>query len=350
MPSITLRDVAKRVGVSTATVSAVVNGADWVSTDTRTRVERAVEQMGYRPNQFARGLKTQRGYAVGVIVSDLTNPFFTEIVRSLSHELREHGRAHFLCDSDHRFDLGEANLRMLIDAHVIGLVIIGDSVPEETVQRYVRRKTRVPIVVIERDYGIDAIDCLLVDSEQGAYDLMQHLLGQGYTKIAMIGGPQRGAGSSTYGRLHRYQGYVRALKDAGIAPRPAWHAEGNFRYAGGQEAMRRLLASDRKIDAVFAANDMMALGAMSVIRDAGLRIPDDIALVGWDDIPTAALTSPGLTTMAMPKRELGATAASVLLRQINAGERAKRVRRMFDPQLMVRQSSIRNGDGRRSSS
>src|SRR5688500_9141144 len=127
MSALTLRDVAKFCGVSTATVSAVVNGAEWVSPGTRVRVQRAVDEMGYRPNQFARGLKTRRGYAVGVVVSDLTNPFFTEVVRSLSHALREDGKALFLCDSDHRYDLGEVNLRSLGDGHIAGLVLIGDS-------------------------------------------------------------------------------------------------------------------------------------------------------------------------------------------------------------------------------
>src|SRR6185503_16038158 len=163
MSTVTLRDVAHRCRVSTATVSAVVNGAPWVSTATRTRVQTAVDEMGYRPNHFARGLKTQRGYAVGVVVSDLTNPFFTEIVRSLSHALREDGWALFLCDSDHRFDLGDTHLRMLHDNHIVGLVLIGDSVREETLRRYVRRKAHVPIVAIERDYELEGVNCLLVD-------------------------------------------------------------------------------------------------------------------------------------------------------------------------------------------
>jgi LacI family transcriptional regulator len=166
------------------------------------------------------------------------------------------------------------------------------------------------------------------------------LLGQGYTRIAMIGGPQQGAGSATYGRVQRYDGYRRALEEAGLAPDPGLVVEGNFRYAGGQEAMRRLLAGRRAPEAVFAANDMMALGAMSVIRDAGLRVPDDIAVVGFDDIPTAALTTPGLTTVAMPKNELGSTAALVLGRQIAAG-RSAALRRMFDAELVVRHSSMR---------
>ncbi len=342
MSAVTLRDVARRCGVSTATVSAVVNHAEWVSASTRTRVQRAIDQMGYRPNQFARSLKTQRGYAVGVIVSDLTNPFFTEVVRSLGHALREEGHALFLCDSDHRFDLGEVHLRMLNDGHILGLVLIGDSVPQRSVERYVRRKGHVPIVAIERDYGVDGISALVTDSERGAYAATRHLIDQGYRRIAMIGGPTQGPGSATFGRVQRLQGYHRALRESGVRLDAKLTAEGNFRYGGGQEGMRRLLAANRSIDAVFAANDMMALGAMSVIRDAGLRVPNDIALVGFDDIPIASLTTPGLTTTAMPKAELGSAAAAILGRQLaDRGKRNLAVRRVFDTELVVRQSSIR---------
>jgi LacI family transcriptional regulator len=340
MSALTLRDIASHCGVSTATVSAVVNGAVWVSPATRDRVQRAVDEMGYRPNQFARSLKTQRGYAVGVIVSDLTNPFFTEIVRSLSHVLRDDGRAHFLCDTDHRLDLGESSLRMLADSHVVGLVLIGDSVPEDALRRYARRRSHVPIVAIEREYDIEGVSMLLVDSELGAYSLTQHLLGQGHRRIAIITGPTSGGGSATYGRAQRHVGYERALRDAGIEPDPRLAIEGNFRYAGGQQAMRRLLGNGTMPDAVFAANDMMALGAMSVIRDAGLRVPDDIAIAGFDDIPSAALTAPGLTTMAMPMGELGRAAAVVLAQQLEGSVQA--VRQTFDPQLVVRHSSGRS--------
>jgi LacI family transcriptional regulator len=345
MSALTLRDVAKYCGVSTATVSAVVNGAQWVSPGTRVRVQRAVDEMGYRPNQLARGLKTQRGYAVGVIVSDLTNPFFTEIVRSLSHALREDGRALFLCDSDHRYDLGETNLRMLSDGHVVGLVLIGDSVPEEALRRYLRRRSHVPVVSVEREYDVEGVSELLVDSELGAYTATRHLVGQGYRRIAFIGSPDQGPGSSTYARTLRRRGFERALSEVGIEIDTRLIAQGNFRYAGGQQAMRRLLSAGGAPEAVFAFNDMTALGAMSVIRDAGLRIPDDIAVVGFDDIPIAALTAPGLTTMAMPKGELGRAAATTLARLLAGDPPVSVTRQVFDVELVVRHSSVRRPNG-----
>jgi LacI family transcriptional regulator len=341
MRHVTLHDIAKRCKVSTATVSAVVNGADWVSDKTRARVQRAVAEMGYHPNQFARGLKRREGHAVGVIVSDLTNPFFTQVVRSLSHALHEAGRALSLCDSDHRHDLGEENLRMLVEGQIVGLVIIGDSVLETTLHGFMKQRGRVPVIAIEREYQLPEVSCLLVDSELGAYTATRHLVERGCERIAMITGPATGPGSATYGRAQRYDGYLRALAASGRPLEPELVVDGNFRYESGRSAMRRLLALDRRPDAVFAANDMMALGAMSVIREAQLRVPDDIALVGFDNVPMTELMVPGLTTMAMPMSELGGAAARLLEQQLALGGRHQPERHTFSAELIVRDSSLR---------
>jgi LacI family transcriptional regulator len=336
---VTLHDIAKRCDVSIATVSAVVNGADWVTETTRARVQRAVAEMGYHPNQFARGLKRQEGHAVGVIVSDLTNPFFTQIVRSLSHALHDAGRALSLCDSDHRHDLGETNLRMLVEGQVLGLIVVGDSVPEDALRAFVSQRPRVPVIVIEREYAVPQVSTLLVDSERGAFTATMHLADRGCRRIAMIAGPSTGAGSATYGRLQRYEGYKRALRACGQKLDPDLVVEGNFRYESGRDAMRRLLALRRRPDAVFSANDMMAVGAMSAIRDAGARVPDDIALVGFDNVPITALMQPALTTMAMPLREFGDSAARLLEQQLALGGARSPVRMAFSAELVVRESS-----------
>ena len=340
MRSVTLHDLAKRCNVSTATVSAVVNGAEWVSVSTRERVQRAVDEMGYHPNQLARGLKRQEGHAVGVIVSDLTNPFFTQVVRSLSHSLRESGRTLSLCDSDHRHDLGEANLRMLLEGQIVGLVLIGDSVPEHALREFVKSRPQVPVIAIERDYNIPQVSTLLVESEQGAFDATMHLADRGCERIAMIAGPGTGAGSATFGRAQRLAGYYRALHELGRVASPSLVVEGSFRLESGREAMRTLLALDHPPDAVFAANDMMALGAMSVVREAGLRVPHDVALVGFDNVPMTELITPGLTTMAMPMRELGDAAARLLGTLIRLGINHTPVRNTFSAQLVARASTM----------
>jgi len=337
----TLHDIAERCEVSIATVSAVVNGADWVTHATRERVQRAVDDMGYHPNQLARGLKKQEGHAVGVIVSDLTNPFFTQIVRSLTLALHDAGRSLSLCDSDHRHDLGEANLRMLVEGQVLGLIVVGDSVPETALRAFVKQRPRVPVIVIEREYAVPQVSTLLADSERGAFTATTHLAERGCTRIAMITGPSTGAGSATYGRVQRYEGYKRALRACGQTLEPDLVVEGNFRYESGRAAMRQLLALPRRPDAVFSANDMMAIGAMSAIRDAGARVPDDISLVGFDDVPITTLVQPALTTMAMPLREFGESAARLLGQQLALGGDHSPVRLEFSAELVVRASSLR---------
>jgi LacI family transcriptional regulator len=338
--SVTLHDVAQRCRVSIATVSAVVNRAAWVPDATRERVQRVVDHMGYRPNQLARTLKTRRGYAIGVVVSDLTNPFFTEIVRTLSNQLRADGRAVFLCDSDHDYAHGARNAAMLLDdAQIGGLVIIGDTVPEDVLAQRLRRRTGIPVVAIERDYQLDGVNCLLADSEGGAYEATRHLIALGRRRVALVGGPVQGPGSATFGRAQRHAGYLRALAEAGLPHDARLIAEGNFRSAGGYAAMQRLLHAGPHPDAVFAANDLMAIGALVALREAGLRAPDDVALIGCDDIPIAAQTSPPLSTIAMPMRELGEAAAAALQERLQ-GRRlpAPRCRR-FATRLVARAST-----------
>lgn len=336
----TIKDVAHHCGVSIATVSAVINDAAWVPDSTRARVEEAIHLLNYRPNRLAQGLKTRRSFTVGVIVSDVTNPFYTDIVRSLSHELRKQERSLVLCDSDHSFEIGEQNYRMLLEKQVEAVVLIGDCVRRAAVEGFVAENPRMPVVAIERDYRIDGISKLLVDSEQGAFDATTHLVEQGFTRIGMISGPLTGAGSKSYGRLHQYGGYRRALQVGGIEFDSRFVVDGDFRFSGGQRAMRRLLALTDLPNAVFAANDMMALGAMDAARSNGLMIPDDVAIIGYDDIPIAAHTSPPLTTMAIPKVEIGNAAAHVVMRQLGNEHSLGPVRRIFAARLVVRESAV----------
>ncbi|HET6568034.1 MAG TPA: LacI family DNA-binding transcriptional regulator [Rhodothermales bacterium] len=336
----TIKDVAKHCGVSIATVSAVLNRAAWVPAETRARIQQAIEQIGYRPNRLARSLKTRQSYSVGVIVSDITNPFFNDIVRNLSHVLYQHDRNLILCDSDHRFDLGASNFHMLLEKQVDAIVLIGDSVSAEELGAYLLRPQPVPVVAIERDYELDGVNKLLIDSERSAFEATQHLVEQGYDRIGMISGPQRGPGSGSYGQMQFERGYRRALEAAGLPYQDVLVAEGDFRYGGGQQAMRRLLALHTPPQAIFAANDMMALGAIQVAHEQRLHIPEDIAVVGYDDIPMAAQTLPPLTTLAVPRWEIAEAAADVLLAQLKDPSTHPPVRRMFTASLVVRASSV----------
>lgn len=334
----TIRDVAAHCGLSIATVSAVVNEAGWVPDETRERVKAAIAELGYRPNRLARGLKTSQSHTVGVIVSDVTNPFFTDVVRGLGHVLRENERNLVLCESEHEFDLGEKNFQMLLEKRVDAIVLIGDSVSEDVLRQY---HGDVPIVAIERDYDVEGVHKLLVDSEQGGYEATRHLIEQGCDRIAMISGPSSGPGSRTYGRLQRYLGYRRALEAAGRKLDPGLVVQGDFRIAGGYAAMGKLLDLDAPPDGVFVANDLMALGAVRAARERNVAIPADIGIVGYDDIPMVEHVSSPLTTMAMPRQELGAAAAALLVEELNGVDRPAPIRRVFTCRLVVRESSVR---------
>lgn len=338
----TVKSVAAEAGVSIATVSAVINGASWVPETTRLRVEDAVRRLGYRPNRLARGLKTSQSYTVGVIVSDITNPFFTEIVRSLGLTLNRHDRNLVLCDSDHQFDLGKKNFLMLLEKQVDGIVLIGDTVEDNLLADHVATSGSAPVIAIERDYDLPSVSRLLVDARGGAYEATKHLLDQGYRRLAMISGPLVGPGSTTFSRGETIEGFAKALQDGGHQLDPRRIVPGNYRYDGGRDAMRILLDAAYPPDAVFVDNDLMALGAIETANDRGLVIPDELAIVGFDDIPAAAFASVPLTTLAVPRAEIGEAAAAHLLEMITRPDASRPIRRLFETQLVVRLSSVRN--------
>lgn len=335
----TLKDVADDCGLSIATVSAVINNASWVPEATRLRVQQSISVVGYVPNTLARGLKTRRTNAVGVVVSDLTNPFFTEVVRSLEHTLREQDHNVFLCDSDHELEIGRRNFSGLIERQVDGLVLVGASVPEDAVEKFTASVEHVPVLAIEKNYVASGVTQLLIDSERGGYIATRHLLEQGYRRIAFISGPDRGAGSLTYGRVPRRLGYERALAEAGLSAPPSYVVRGDFQFEGGQAAAHRLLNLSQPPDSIFAANDLMALGAIRVARERGVSVPDELGIVGYDDIPGASVVTPSLTTIGVPKAELGRTAGELILDQIERRGNHTSSKQVFQARLIVRDSS-----------
>ncbi|MEM1042228.1 MAG: LacI family DNA-binding transcriptional regulator [Bacteroidota bacterium] len=339
MPRHTIKDVARDADVSVATVSAVVNGAAWVSAPTRSRVQDTIDRLGYRPNRVAQSLKTRESRAVGVIVSDLTNPFFTEAVRGLQHRLRDQGRSLLLADADQRTELGGHQLALLIDKQVDGLILMGDSVPEAALRALSQRRGRVPVVTVGRDYRLGGVSTILVESEEASYEATRHLIDRGYARVAHVTGPDTEEGGLTHGRTPRINGYTRALTDAGLPVRDEWVVAGDWRAGGGAAAMNRLLTLGERPDAVFFANDMMALGAMGVAREAGLAQPDALAVVGFDDVPAARLVAPALTTMRMPKADLGRAAGDLLDGLLAQPGQPDAVHRRFAAELVVRASS-----------
>ncbi len=329
----TLRDVARRAGVSIATVSYVLNGTRSVSPEVEARVREAVRALQYRPNRLARGLRRKRTHVIGLVVPDSANPFFAEIARGMEDLSFAHDHSVILCNSDGDPAKEQRYLGVLIEQQVDGIALV--SAHATPAHLSMLRQRRIPFVVVDRDLpGLEA-DCVLADNFQGGYLATRHLLERGHRRIACIAGPSELTPSAD-----RVRGYRRALEEAGIRPREVWVQRGDFRAESGYEAARFFLSLPAKVrpTAIFACNDLMAIGAMRAIGEAGLSIPDDIALVGFDDILLASYVIPPLTTVAQPTYEMGRIAGDLLLRRLGEPDRPP-ARLILPVRLVVRQST-----------
>lgn len=335
----TLDAVAREAGVSRATVSRVVNGSPKVSPDVRRTVERAVTKLGYVPNPAARSLVTRRSDSVGLVITEpasrlFEDPFFPRLLRGISAELSTRNLQLVLLMPED----GDAELRLeryLGAGHVDGVLLVSlhgaDPLPAHLQAR------GVPMVVGGRPPAGVSASYVDVDNREAARSAVRHLAGLGRGRIATITGPQdMGAG------IDRLEGFLEGLAEAGLTRDDALIGTADFTYEGGAAAMRRLLAAAPDLDAVFAASDLMAAGALSVLRAAGRSVPDDVALVGFDDSPLAAATEPPLTSVRQPIEEMGRELVRLLVASLeNAGRPARRV--LLSTELVRRASS---GGGR----
>lgn len=329
----TLRDVARRAGVSIATVSYVLNGTRPVSPEVEARVWEAVAALQYRPNRLARGLRRKRTHVLGLIVPDNANPFFAEIARGLEDISFAHDYSLILCNSDGDPSKEQRYLGVLIEQQVDGIALVSASATPAHLT--ILRERGIPFVVVDRDLpGLEA-DCVLADNFQGGYLATWHLLNRGHRRIACITGP-----SDLTPSADRVRGYQKAMEEAGIEPLEVWVYRGDFRAESGYHAARFFLSLPLPIrpTAIFACNDLMAIGAMRAIGEAGLSIPQDIALVGFDDIVLASYVIPPLTTVAQPTYEMGRLAGELLLRRIQARGRPP-ARHLLPVRLIVRHSA-----------
>lgn len=300
----TIYDVARHAGVSPATVSRVLNGRSTVDAGLRDRVNAAAAQLGYRPNSLARNLRRSTTNLWAVVISDINNPFFTALVRGVEDVGQGLGYSVVLCNSDENPDKEADYLRALLADQISGFIVSPTSRTENLAALHEAGRA---VVAIDRRPRNLAVDTVLVDNEHGAREATTHLIEQGFRRIACITGPAR---LSTASR--RLRGYRSALRAAGIEPDPELERHADFRQRGGYTAMANLLAARPAPDAVFVTNNLMTVGALECLARKGLRAPDDIAIVGFDDIPWADLVIPSLTTVAQPTYELGRTAGMLL--------------------------------------
>ena len=330
--NVTIRDVAQRAGVSPMTVSRVINESELVSADTRRRVEDAIAELGYVPSRLARGLSAKRTGTLAVIVPDVANPFFTLIVRSAEEVARRAGYRAILCDTRADLTVERDVIEEMLAHRVEGILIAPVS---DRSREHLRRLTSfdVPFVLVDRTVpGVEA-DAVLGDSKEGAQRLVEHLLSLGHRRIGMI---VESDDVST--ARDRRIGYESALRAAGIPTASELVARASVDPSGGYGGMRRLLALDEPPTAVFTVNNLVALGAIEAVRSAGLEVPDDVALVCFDDIEYASRLYPFLTVMEQPAETVGTLSAQLLLERIEnrAPERPRVV--VLPAQFVVRRS------------
>jgi LacI family transcriptional regulator len=335
----TIRDVARHAGVSSMTVSRVINDSASVSPETRGRVEAAIAELGYVPSRLARGLSARRSKTVAVIVPDVANPFFTLIVRGAEDVARRAGHRVILCDTRADLDLEREVIEEMIAHRVEGIVIAPVS---DHSRNHLRRLSKfgVPFVLIDRTVdGVDS-DAVLGDSAGGARRLVEHLVSLGHRRIGLV----IEAGDVSTARDRR-RGYEEALAAAGIPLDPALVAQSTVDPRGGFDGMSTLLALDERPTAVFTVNNLVALGAIEAVRAAGLEVPDDVALVCFDDIEYASRLYPFLTVMEQPAETFGTLSTQLLLDRIDGRGPERRHVVVLPAEFVVRRSCGAQRDG-----
>jgi len=328
----TIIDVARKAGVSTATVSRVLNGHPQVDPGLAATVLQVVKDLGYRPSRVARSLRTRRNHVFALIISDVrTGPFFGDVVRGVEDVAYGAGYSLFLCNTDEDPAKEAAYIELAVAESVAG-VILTPSGPRTDLSPLLNYG--IPVVLADRTLPTQQADSVLVDNVSGAYDAVRHLLDSGYRRIACITGPL----SITTGH-QRHAGYCKALHEAGVAVDDSLVRVADFRELGGQVAMEELLGLAQHPDAVFVTNHLMAIGALQAIAQAHLAVPDDIAIVSFDDMPWSALLDPPLTTVAQPAYDLGVESARLLLSRLEGYTGAARMVTL-SPSLQVRESPV----------
>jgi LacI family transcriptional regulator len=327
-----MKDIARMAGVSLGTVSNVFSGSAAVREPLRRKVMLAVEATGYQPNQLARGLRRDKTNIMAIILPDISNPFFPPVVRGAEDVAFAHGYRLVICNTDNNYEKELAHIKELRTYLPAGLVVIASNVSEFSAQAEALKKAGTAVVCVDCLPRGWTGDTLTSANEQGAYDATNYVLKQGHKRLAMISGQQ-----SFTSFNNRLRGFRRALDERNIEIDPDYIQESTSDIASGYAKTLILMKLIPRPTVIFAGNDVIALGAMRAFRDLGLRCPEDVSLVGFDDLEFSELTNPALTTVSQPGYQLGSTAARLLLERINGGaEPARHI--VLDTELKIRGS------------
>lgn len=333
MPSLTLEDIAKKAGVSRSTVSRVVNNQPNVSEEVRSRVQEVIRATGYHPNASARSLASRRSAMVGLVLPHsfrafFTDPYFPHLLQGITHGCNQYDQTLGLFLVSNKEDEEKIFSRVSHSGMLDGVIVQAGHHGDPMMVRLAQAD--IPLVFLGRPFQAENVSYIDIDNVEGSYNATVHLIRLGYRRIATIAGPAH----STAG-IDRKQGYLNALNERDLPADDSLVVEGDFSERGGYHAMQTLLSQEP--EAVFAASDIMAVGAMRAAQEAGLSIPDDIAFVGFDDLPLPITPDPPLTTIRQPVSRFGITAVETLIDLINNGSTPPR-RIIMSTELVIRES------------
>ncbi|HNB52359.1 MAG TPA: LacI family DNA-binding transcriptional regulator [Anaerolineales bacterium] len=330
MKRATIEDVAQAAGVSRQTVSRAMNDKNEISQETKERVMRAVQELGYRPNRMAQSMVTQRTHAVGMVMADITNPFFPEVTRGVQDIAQASGYNVFVCNTDDRADLELQELRSLAAQGVDGIIVFSHNASDEEIRAFA--DTYKPMVFVNREFEHPNASVIMVDNFHGAYLAVEHLVAR-RTQIGMLTN-----NSPTYSTSRRLMGFKQALTDHGLPFEEGRVIPEAANLDGGYRAAHQLLDKYPEINAIFTYNDLMAMGALRASQERGRQVPGDIALIGFDDIQFARMITPSLTTIRVDKYAIGQIAMHRLMDMINNPEDDFPLLRL-DPELIIRETA-----------
>ena len=333
--TVTIRDVAARAGISQATASRALSGRGYAGSETRQRVEKAARELGYKPSGPARSLKLNRTDTIGLMITDIVNPFYAYLADGVLECANNLGYHVILCATDEEPKMEREYLDVLLEKRVDGIVAVSTGHNLELWQEAIELGTEV--VLVDREVeGISDVSVVLIDNVMGAFDAVSYLLQLGHHRIGIINGPL----TTTTGR-ERLEGYNKAFNKVGVPVDEELVENVSFKGESGTDAARRLLNLSNPPTAIFAANNVLGKAAMFVLRDKKMRVPDDISLVIFDDVPWVSLVSPSITAVAQPTRQLGIVSMELLAQSLQSrvtGERHLFRKTILQPSLVIRDS------------
>lgn len=329
--AVTIKDVAKKADVSYATVSRALNGKYGVNEKTRAKILAVAQAMGYTPNAIARGLVKNQTYTIGLIIPDITNPFYPEVARGVEDQAKASGYSVFLCNTNYEKQREADHLNLLLEKRVDGIIMA--PISNHAADRLEEADNRIPVVYVTQRVTGKSSSFVVIDDERGGFIATKYLIEQGYKTIGYIGPDETGNDSG-----ERLAGFRAAFKKFGMSVQSHYVRIADFKRETGYNAIAVMIEKGNYPQAVFAGNDLLAIGVIQGIKEKGMSVPRDIAVIGFDNIPLASFPEIRLTTIHQPKYEMGQMAADILLEKIEKRTTGQPRRVILEPELIVRSS------------